>query len=171
MRRRAGKVNIGLTNPKSPANVGAVMRAAGCFNVDAVYYSGQRYARAAAFKTDTHSAMQRVPLKNVEDLLDGIAPDMELICIELVEGADPLPGFVHPANAFYLFGPEDGTLRQGVVDRADAVVFIPSVGCLNLAASVNVVLYDRLAKTGRIVDPNALIREGRDANNRIVVKS
>jgi len=27
---------IGLINPKTPANVGAVMRAAGCYGVDAV---------------------------------------------------------------------------------------------------------------------------------------
>ena len=147
------------------------MRAAGCFSVDAVYYCGRRYARAAPFSTDTHSALQRIPLQGVEDLLDTIAADMKLVCVELAEGADPLPDFVHPANAYYLFGPEDGSLRQTVIDRADAVVFIPSVGCLNLAASVNVVLYDRLAKTNVPGDHDALIREGRDANNRIVVKN
>ncbi len=147
------------------------MRAAGCFSVDSVFYSGQRYARAAAFKTDTHSATRRIPLEGVEDLLATIAPVTKLVCVELVEGAVPLPEFVHPDDAFYLFGPEDGTLSQGVIDSADAVVFIPSVGCLNLAASVNVVLYDRLAKTGRFVDHDALIREGRDVNNRLVVRN
>ncbi len=49
-------VSIGLTNPKSPTNVGAVMRAAGCYQVDAVYYTGTRYDRASAFYTDTQNA-------------------------------------------------------------------------------------------------------------------
>ena len=166
----AGKVNIGLTNPKSPANVGAVMRAAGCFCVEAVYYSGRRYDRAAAFNTDTHGAAGHVALEGIENLFDSVPAGMALVCVELAEGATPLPDFDHPAQAYYLFGPEDGTLRQAVIDRADAVVFIPSVGCLNLAASVNIVLYDRLAKMPGRSDKNALIRHSRDTNNRIVVR-
>ena len=34
---------IGLVNPKSPENVGAVMRAAGCYGANEVYYTGQRF--------------------------------------------------------------------------------------------------------------------------------
>ena len=40
------KTYIALSDPKSPANVGAVMRAAGCFGADAVFYTGNRYARS-----------------------------------------------------------------------------------------------------------------------------
>lgn len=95
---------------------------------------------------------------------------MQLVCVELVEGATPLPEFDHPDNAYYLFGPEDGTLDQAVIDRADAVVFIPTRGCLNLAAAVNVVLYDRLAKAPAGGGGNELIRRSRDRNNRVAVK-
>lgn len=164
------RVTIGLTNPKSPTNVGAVMRAAGCFNVSAVFYSGERYARAAPFHTDTGGAAQRIPLSGVDDLMEGVAAGMQLVCVELVEGATPLPEFDHPDNAYYLFGPEDGTLDQAVIDRADAVVFIPTRGCLNLAAAVNVVLYDRLAKAPAGGGGNELIRRSRDRNNRVAVK-
>jgi len=31
-------LSIGLSNPKSPVNVGLVMRAAGCFQVDSVVF-------------------------------------------------------------------------------------------------------------------------------------
>ena len=55
-------VIIGLTNPKSPTNVGAVMRAAGCYQVDEVKYTGQRYEKAAKFHTDTKSAARTIPL-------------------------------------------------------------------------------------------------------------
>ena len=75
-------------------------------------------------------------------------------------------------KAAYLFGPEDGTLSQDTIDRADSVVFIPTRSSLNLAASVNVVLYDRQVKRSQPSEPEArdrLIRESRDCRNRLKV--
>ena len=161
---------IGLINPKTPANVGAVMRAAGCYGVDAVLYTGQRYPRAARFHTDTKGSSQSIPLRGVECLLQS-AGEASIVCVELVEGATPLPAFRHPDNALYIFGPEDGTISQAIIDRADAVVYIPTRGCMNLAATVNVVLYDRLAKSAQLAADDALIRHSRDTNNRLRIKS
>jgi len=160
---------IALINPKSPTNVGAVMRAAGCFQVDSVCYTGQRYDRAMRFTTDTKDASRDIPLTAVNSPLDGMSTDMKLVCIELAEGATPLPDYHHPDQALYLFGPEDGTIAQELIDRADAVVYIPTIGCLNLAAGVNVVLYDRMAKTPGYPAGDELIRRSRDTNNRIKV--
>lgn len=165
------RVTLGLTDPKSPSNVGAVMRAAGCYQVDAVYYTGQRYARAAKFNTDTKNMTQNIPLTQCDSLLDNITGSVKLVCVELVEGATSLPEFQHPDQACYIFGPEDGTLSQEVIDRADAVVYIPTVGCMNLAATVNVLLYDRLAKSSEQRANDALIRQSRDTNNKVKVKS
>ncbi|MEH6579583.1 MAG: RNA methyltransferase [Amphritea sp.] len=164
-------VSVGLSNPKSPTNVGAVMRAAGCYQVDSVLYTGQRYARAAQFHTDTKDVTRSIPLTGVECLLDSIAPEMAVVCVDLVEGATPLPLYEHPQNAFYIFGPEDGTIDQAIVDRADAVVYVPTIGCMNLAASVNVVLYDRLAKSELALANDELIRRSRDTNNKVKVNS
>jgi tRNA C32,U32 (ribose-2'-O)-methylase TrmJ len=50
------------------------------------------------------------------------------------------------------------------------VVFIPTIGSLNLAAAVNVMLYDRLAKMPGRDCYKALIRKSRDANNHAKVK-
>ena len=167
----SSKVSIGLTNPKSPSNVGAVMRAAGCYQVDAVYYTGQRYARAAKFNTDTKKVADRIPLsaldsfKAINDM--PFVSEASIVCIELVEGAQPLPDFVHPENAFYIFGPEDGSITQEVIDEAAAVVYVPTVGCMNLAATVNVVLYDRLAKSINQSGSDELIKLSRDTNNRL----
>ncbi|MBE0510568.1 MAG: RNA methyltransferase [Chromatiales bacterium] len=162
-----GLVYIGLINPKSPDNVGAVLRAAGCFSVDKVLYTGQRYATAAAFRTDTKDIVRQIPLLGVDTLPEQLMPGMQLVCVELVEGAIPLPAFVHPAQAMYVFGPEDGSIDQALIDRADAVVYLPTRGCLNLAATVNVALYDRLAKTAGSTGGDALIRQSRDRNNRL----
>ena len=146
------------------------MRAAGCFGVDAVFYTGTRHDRAAGFRTDTKNRTLSIPLQGVECLLDAVSEDMTVVCVELVEGATSLTDFQHPDQAFYIFGPEDSTLSQAVIDRADAVVYIPTVGCLNLAATVNVVLYDRLLKSGKVSGGDELIRRSRDVNNRVRVK-
>ncbi|WP_026291914.1 RNA methyltransferase [Marinobacterium rhizophilum] len=164
------KLCIGLSNPKSPTNVGAVMRAAGCFGVDAVFYTGERYPRANKFSTDTKQASRSIPLTGVESLLDAVPENAAIVCVELVEGAQPLNAFEHPENAFYIFGPEDGTLSQQLVDCAQAVVYIPTVGCLNLAATVNVLLYDRLAKSADGIADDELIRRSRDKNNTVKVR-
>ena len=81
----------------------------------------------------------------------------------------PLPDFQHPENALYIFGPEDGTITQDVINLADAVVYVPTIGCMNLAASVNVLLYDRLAKSKHVIAGDDLIKRSRDTNNTVKV--
>jgi len=163
------KIIIALSNPKSPTNVGAVMRAAGCFCADSVLYTGKRYDRAIKFNTDTQKISATVPLTGVSNFFDHKEEGVKVVCVDLVEGALPLPLFTHPKKALYIFGPEDGTIAQSVVDQADAVVYIPTIGCMNLAATVNVVLYDRLAKSTAHATDNLLIRQSRDTNNNVKV--
>lgn len=165
------KVTIGLINPKSPTNVGAVMRAAGCFRADAVNYTGTRYNRANRYRTDTKNRIDTIPLNGVDDLLESIPENTQIVCIELVENAMPLHQFEHPDRAYYIFGPEDGTINQEIIDKADYVVYIPTIGCMNLAATVNVVLYDRLAKSKDLIANNELISQSKDVNNRIKIKN
>ncbi|MCT6962799.1 hypothetical protein M1742_25005, partial [Salmonella enterica subsp. enterica serovar Typhimurium] len=59
---------IGLYNPKSPENVGSVMRAAGCYGVASVFYTGKRYERARDFITDTKKVHHDIPLIGIDDL-------------------------------------------------------------------------------------------------------
>ncbi|MBT5231190.1 MAG: RNA methyltransferase [Methylococcales bacterium] len=158
-------INIGLINPKSPSNVGSVLRASGCFQADKIFYTGVRFERAAQFNTDTQSVEGYVSLKGVDDLYSTVEYGTEVVCVDLVEGATSLPDFKHPEKALYVFGPEDGTISQDIVNKADHVVYIPTIGCLNLAASVNVVLYDRVAKLKPFTANDDLIRESRDINN------
>lgn len=162
-------VLIGLVNPKSPANVGAVMRAAGCYQATAIRYTGERFDRAARYRTDTKNVQRKIPLTGVDCLYEALPADVKVVCVEFAEGATSLPDFVHPERALYVFGPEDGSIPQHVVDRADHVVYVPTVGCMNLAASVNVLLYDRLSKSDHIPHSEELIKSSRDANNRLAV--
>ncbi|WP_299574236.1 RNA methyltransferase [uncultured Shewanella sp.] len=167
---------IGLVNPKTPVNVGGIMRAAGCYQAKSVLYTGNRYELAARsgeaqYDVDTKNAARTIPLTRVESLLEQAPEGAKIICVDLVVGATPLPLFEHPQNAFYIFGPEDGTIPQQIIDAADDVVYVPTVGCMNLAASVNVLLYDRLSKSAQVAADDELIRESRDNNNRTKVKT
>jgi tRNA(Leu) C34 or U34 (ribose-2'-O)-methylase TrmL len=137
---------VGLVNPKSPENVGAVMRAAGCYGVDEVYYTGNRFELARRFATDTKQMVEKIPLLGVDDLMAFIPQGCVPVVVDLIDGATPLPDYVHPKRAFYIFGPEDGTLDPALYGAVKDVVYVPTRGCMNLAASVNVILYDRLAK-------------------------
>ena len=163
-------VIIGLIDPKSPSNVGAVMRAAGCYDASQVVYTGQRYDKAVKFNTDTKKVVSRIGLHHAEDLTQFKTSQCQLICVDLIEGAIALPEFEHPEHAIYVFGSEDSSINQALVDNADAVVYVPTIGCMNLAASVNVVLYDRLAKKAEIKAGDELIRSSRDANNKVRVR-
>ena len=138
-----GYACIGLDNPKNSINVGAVLRAAGIFGAALVAYSGMRYSPAP---TDTMKAVRHLPLLQTNDLHDVIPYDCVPVAVELLNEATPLPEYRHPERAFYVFGAEDNTLGKRVLSWCRDVIYIPTKGCLNLAACVNVVLYDRLVK-------------------------
>lgn len=158
------KVSIGLINPKSAVNVASVLRAAGCYGVCSVMYTGQRFGYAKEFNADTKSFHRKIPTIGVEDLLSVAPAGARKVAIELVEGATPLPYYTHPENVFYIFGPEDGSVPQQVLAECDEVVYVPTRSCMNLAATANVVLYDRLSKL-EFNASDALIRASRDNNN------
>lgn len=138
-----GYAAIGLDNPKNNINVGAVLRAAGVYGAAFVATTGARYGRAP---TDTIKAYRHLPLLQPKELRDIIPFDCVPVTVELLEGAISLPEYEHPERAFYIFGAEDNTLGGRVTSWCRDIVYVPTNGCMNLAATVNVVLYDRLSK-------------------------
>lgn len=141
----AGFASIGLMRPKYPENVGSVLRAAFCYGVAMVAIQGDRTAVRSL--TDTTKAWRHVPVLRGPDLHAIIPFDAVPVAVDLVDDAVDLPNFKHPKRAFYVFGPEDGTLGKSVLDWCPHRVMIPTRVCMNLAATVNVVLYDRMAKS------------------------
>jgi len=142
-----GYAAIGLVNPKNSLNVGSVLRAAGCYDVALVVVSGARPKRyLGRIPTDTQKAWRHMPLVVVEDLHEAIPYDCVPVAVDIIEGAQSLVDYKHPERAFYIFGPEDGTLGKAVTDWCRDVIQVPTNHCMNLAATANVVLYDRMAK-------------------------
>ncbi len=103
-------------------------------------------ARMGKYSTDTMKAYRHLPCVEVDDLLAHCPYGAEPVVVELCERAKPIFSFSHPSSAFYIFGPEDGSVKKELVERVPRVIYIPMNGCMNLAATVNVVLFDRLSK-------------------------
>lgn len=139
-----GYAAIGLLRPKYAVNVGGVLRAAGVYGAAMVAVQGERTPVVSS--QDTMAAYKQIPVLRGEDLIALCPYGAVPIAVDLVAGAVPLPSFKHPHMAFYIFGPEDGTLGRSVLDRCPIRLMVPTDGCMNLAATVNVVLYDRMAK-------------------------
>jgi tRNA(Leu) C34 or U34 (ribose-2'-O)-methylase TrmL len=146
-----GYAAIGLVNPKSRENVGSVLRAAGCYEASLVVISGSRPDHfMGRIPTDTQKAYRHIPTLRVADVFESVPFDCVPVAVELLPDAKSLINFAHPERAFYIFGPEDGTLGKQVTDRCKYKVQIPTRFCMNLAATVNVVLYDRFSKQSRV---------------------
>lgn len=159
-------IAILLNNPKSAVNVGGAIRAASIFGAEMVYWTGDRVAdgppggvNSSHVGTSISRKKWRLPREermkayNIDwgieqDALDRLVGEgFKPVCVELVEGAQLLPLYEHPeGDTVYVFGPEDGDVPKGVRHFCHEFVKIPSTNCMNLAAAVNVVLYDRMAK-------------------------
>lgn len=139
-----GYAGIGLYAPKIEANVGGALRAASCYGADLIVLQTPRFKHRAS---DTTSAQRHIPTF-IGQICDLRPYDCQMAVVEIIDGATSLPDFEHPDRCMYVFGPEDGSVPLEIVSRAQHVVSIPTRLCMNLAATVNVVLYDRLVKRG-----------------------
>jgi tRNA(Leu) C34 or U34 (ribose-2'-O)-methylase TrmL len=162
-----GYAAIGLVRPKFEHNVGGALRAAFCFDAALVAIAGERHWAGRGIKhcTNTQKAERHIPVICGDDLHDLVPFDCEPVAVDLIGKACPLHSFQHPMRAFYIFGPEDGTLGEGVLSWCKRRVMIPTRNCMNLAATINVVLYDRQAKalrSARLASAYGLTRRQED---------
>lgn len=154
---------VALISPKYPRNVGNALRACSNFSADGFTWTpervpdpkewpeGSRMPREERMKLYRDVAVTTWPRNQIFDAHDGLTP----VAVEVLKNAESLTTFVHPDHALYVFGPEDGSLDRGILGCCHRFVYIPTTSCLNLAAAVNVVLYDRIAKEGVITNPIA----------------
>lgn len=159
VKHRSGFAAVGLVNPKSAVNVGSVLRAAHIFNAAAVMIETRQeegVSRRIKGKdidsaTNVLNSHRHLPVLRGESLKDMIPYGAVPVAVDLVPGAESLIDFVHPKSAIYVFGAEDATLGKKHLDFCPKRVYVPmpGAGCMNLAAAVNVVLYDRMAKESR----------------------
>lgn len=140
-----------LCEPKYGHNVGGAQRACVNYGIKQLWYTGNR------LKINGNRDKPRLPREErLRDFarVEVINHDKPLlyftdavpIVIEFMEQAENLIDFIHPPNAVYIFGPEDGDVPRPYKQLAYRFVKIPTQHCINLAAAVYTVLYDRLLK-------------------------
>jgi len=159
-------VAVLLVNPKTPYNVGSAIRACSIFGVPWLRWTGDRVSttegrqKAGSWAKGNKPRLPReerlkdylgVDWREDEHALDTfIESGLTPVAVEIRDAAESLNEFIHPERAVYIFGPEDGSIPKGVLTICHRFVRIPSANRtpLNLAAAVNVVLYDRFVKLG-----------------------
>jgi len=151
--------SIVLHNPKYPHNVGAAVRAASCFGVKSIIFTGSRVSLnpSKGYRLPREERMKGykdVMLLNDNYPFNRFNEDVVPVAVEVRENSEPLPIFIHPKKAIYVFGPEDGSISQMMLTHCHRFIVIPSKHCLNLAAAVYLILYDRIAKMGALNKPD-----------------
>lgn len=142
---------VALVNPKYPHTVGAAVWAASRFGVEQVWFTGNRVSMISS-KGYCLSSTDVSLLQNDYFFDQYTKGDIVPVAVELRKNREMLPRemlpyFVHPDNAIYLFGPEDGSLSHVHLQHCHRFVVIPIRHCANLAAAVYMVLYDRMMKS------------------------
>jgi tRNA(Leu) C34 or U34 (ribose-2'-O)-methylase TrmL len=136
-----------MIDPKFPHNVGAAIRACSCFGVNSLVWTGSRVNPAKYERLPREERIKgykRVDFQNNDRPFDLFPKDCVPVCVEVFENSEPLTIFEHPENALYVFGPEDGRIPQVIRRLCHRFVHIPAHFCLNLSASINVMLAHRL---------------------------
>lgn len=140
-----------LVNPKYPVNVGNVIRACASWCIPTLRWTGDRVIvdeiegrlpREERMRDYQDVDWERTEHPKPTELFPNLVP----IAVEVRETSQPLHRYEHPENALYIFGPEDGSIPKSYLHACHDFIVIPTIHCLNLAAAVNVVLYDREAK-------------------------
>lgn len=163
-----------LVNPRYDQNVGAAVRGCSAFGVSQLWVTGNRLTgemsprgkprlpRELRMKEygDVEVCYSDYPFdaykgkKTWEPTAGGPAREIitpRIIAVEIDPSAVSLTWFRHPENAVYVFGPEDGSLSKVHKRLCTDFVYIPTRKdadgknvCINLAASVNIILNDRV---------------------------
>lgn len=159
-----------LMNPKFPHNVGAALRAGALLGAQALYWTGNRVPDPEEWpegarlpREERMKCYERTALRNLGGAVDwetfqqaGIIP----VCVEITDSAEDLRDFYHPERALYVFGPEDSSVHQRDRRYCHRFVRIPvppdpagdeERTPFNLAAAVNIVLWDRWLKRSHFV--------------------
>lgn len=149
-RTERGYAIVALDGPTDPINVGHTLRAAMCFDTRLVVLANADPSiKLRRLSTDPGRTWRHTPVMSVDSVFESLPYNCTPVAIELTDDAEDLVDFQHPERACYIFGPENGSLSEEALKRCDRVLKIPVSLPLNLAATVNVVLYDRMLKMRR----------------------
>ena len=149
-RRTDARLALLLDGVQTPYNVGAIVRTAAAERVERLWLAGPSSpvshpkARKTALGTDRY--LDVVTLEDPGAAADAARADgYRLVGIELAEGAEPLFALDLSGDVCLAVGHEDRGLSAAVLQRCDAVGFVPQmgrVGSLNVAHAAAMAVYE-----------------------------
>ncbi len=101
---------VALVDPKYPHNVGAAVRAASCYGIRQVWFSGDRVQLRGArgYRLPREERMrgyQDVELRQSDAFFDAFDRDVVPVAVEVRAGSESLIEFKHPDRALYILAP------------------------------------------------------------------
>jgi tRNA(Leu) C34 or U34 (ribose-2'-O)-methylase TrmL len=151
--------SIVLTDPRFPHNVGMTVRLASCYGIKQVWFTGERVqleleSKKRLPREERMKGYRDVEMINYERPLEQFARDVVPVAVEVRANSERLDQFVHPKNAVYVFGPEDGDVPASLLACCHRFLVIPTRNrhCLNLATAVATILWHRAEQLGELPD-------------------
>jgi tRNA G18 (ribose-2'-O)-methylase SpoU len=143
---KSGYFGIGVYNLQKEVNLGTLWRSAYCLGASYIFIVGGKYSHQSS---DTVKSWQHIPLFKYKDFTDFQSSrphNCQLVGVELTPVAKSIKRFLHPLNACYILGPENGSLGESVLQYCQHIIQIPTKQCLNVSAAAAIVAYDRTSK-------------------------
>lgn len=145
---KKGSVILALDSIMDPQNLGAILRAAECFGVDAVIWSKNRGAQISAVVTKTSSAAtELVPISLVSNLSSSLdqlkKAGYEIVTAEVGKDAKSLYQVSFSKKTVLVMGSEGKGVRPILSQKADHKLYIPMSGkidSLNVSQATSVFL-------------------------------
>lgn len=151
--------SIVLTNPRFPHNVGMTVRLASCYGMKQVWFTGERVRLELERKRrlpreERMKGYRDVAMINHDRPLEQFPHSVVPVAVEVRANSERLDQFVHPKNAIYVFGPEDGNIPAPLLSCCHRFLVIPTRNryCLNLATAVATILWHRSEQLGELPD-------------------
>ena len=146
-----GFYGIGIMHGKHDHNIGTLWRSAYIMGASFIFTLGRAYKQQTS---DVVNAWTKIPLyhyDSIDDLKKHLPYSTRLIAVELDEQSVPLETFEHPERAIYILGNEKNGLPEPVLAACHDIVQLPGAFSLNVAVAGSILLYDRVAKTKRVL--------------------
>ncbi len=132
-----------------PQNLGALLRSAECFGVDAVVFSKNRGADLTAVATKSScGASELIPLIRVSNLAEAVSEfqdaGFDAVTTLLNEASESLTHFKFSEKTLLILGSEGEGIQPLICKRANRSIYIPMQGhiqSLNVAQACAVLLY------------------------------
>ena len=147
-RRTTGRVALILDGVMTPVNVGSITRLAAAYGVERMWLAGPsasvRHPGAGKTAMGTQRFLDVIEdVTTAEAMADARADGLQVVGIELVDGAVPIFEAALAADVCLVVGHEDHGLSAASIAGCDVLTYLPlvgKVGSLNVATAAGIAL-------------------------------